>query len=191
MKKLLGQLILTVSGWKQLDPLPAYPKYVALAAPHTSNWDLLILLGFAWRSGVDMSWMGKHTLFRWPFGRIMRLLGGVPVDRRAKHNVVQQMVEQFDQRDKLVLVVPAEGTRGRADFWKSGFYHIARLAGVPIVAGALDYSRKEGSVAPPLYPSGDIRADMDKLRRFYEGKVGLHRDRMGPIRLREERLVAV
>ena len=187
MKRLIARLVLWVAGWKQLDPPPDAPRYVAIAAPHTSNWDLVLLLAVAWLNRVKLSWMGKHTLFRWPFGWLLRALGGIPIDRRSRHNVVEQMAEVFRRAKRLVLAIPPEGTRKRADYWKSGFYQIARLAGVPIVPGALDYGRKEASAGPLILPGEDtLAADMDRIRSFYAGKRGRFPELMGPIRLQEE-----
>jgi 1-acyl-sn-glycerol-3-phosphate acyltransferase len=116
----------------------------------------------------------------------MRLLGGVPVDRRARHNAVQQMVDEFARRDVFCLMITPEGTRGRAEDWKSGFYHIATGAQVPIVLGLLDYQKKIGGLFEVVHPTGDIKSDMDEIRAFYHDATGKHPHDFGPIRLREE-----
>ena len=130
--------------------------------------------------------MGKHTLFKPPFGWFMRWMGGVAVDRRANHNVVDQMAKELRERESLILAVPAEGTRKYVDYWKSGFYYIAQQAGVPIILGFLDYEKKVGGFGPALMPSGDIRADMDKIREFYKDIKGKRPEYFGRIRLRAE-----
>jgi 1-acyl-sn-glycerol-3-phosphate acyltransferase len=178
--------VLATTGWQPEGARPAAAKFVLIAAPHTSNWDLLYLLALAAVFDVDVRWMGKHTLFRWPMGPVLRALGGIPIRRHRSENVVQAMAREFAQCDALALVVPAEGTRGRAPYWKSGFYHIARAAGVPIVMGYLDYPRRRGGFGPALVPSGDVTADMDRIRAFYADKVGRHPEGSGPVRLREE-----
>jgi 1-acyl-sn-glycerol-3-phosphate acyltransferase len=186
VKKRLARLVLAATGWEPEGERPAAAKYVLIAAPHTSNWDLLFLLALAAVFDVDVRWMGKHTLFRWPLGAVLRALGGIPIRRHRNENVVQAMARAFAECDALALVVPAEGTRGRAPYWKSGFYHIARAAGVPIVMGYLDYRRRRGGFGPALVPSGDVVADMERVRGFYADKVGRHPSGSGPVRLREE-----
>lgn len=186
MKKLIGRLYLACGGWRQIGSCPDLKRYVLVAAPHTSGWDLPPLLGFAWINGIKLSWMGKHTLFSGRFGWFLRWLGGIPIDRRASNNVVSQMVEHFAGTDTLILAIPAEGTRTCRRYWKSGFYHIAKEAGVPIVLTALDWSRKEGGFGPTLWPSGDVAADMDRVREFYRDRQGKYRDQFSRVRLREE-----
>jgi 1-acyl-sn-glycerol-3-phosphate acyltransferase len=130
--------------------------------------------------------MGKDTLFRGPFGRILRRLGGIPVDRTHRGNLVRQMTELFEKSERLVLTVPAEGTRGYTPHWRSGFYHIARSANVPVVLGFLDYQRKRGGFGPELVLTGDMSQDMDEIRSFYSDKVGKYPESFGPVRLKEE-----
>jgi 1-acyl-sn-glycerol-3-phosphate acyltransferase len=135
---------------------------------------------------VRVSWLGKHTLFRAPLGIVMRRVGGIPVVRHKRGQLVAEAARLFAERDELALVVPAEGTRNAAAHWKSGFYHIARSAGVPIVCGYLDYARRRGGFGLTLTPTGDLRADMDRIRAFYADKVGRHPEKFGPVRLPEE-----
>jgi 1-acyl-sn-glycerol-3-phosphate acyltransferase len=116
----------------------------------------------------------------------MRVLGGIAVDRRGKRNTVQQLADHFAARDKMYLGIAPEGTRGYTDHWKSGFYHVARAAGVPILCGYLDYSRKVGGVGPTVEVTDDIHAVMDVVRRFYEPLVGRRPECKGAIRLRGE-----
>lgn len=182
----LGRVYLKLFGWRVEGRLPPDAKVVVIAAPHTSNWDLPFMLAVAYVLGATPAWLGKRELFSWPFGWLMRFLGGIPVDRRARHNVVQQAVERFAAVERLFLVVPPSGTRSRATHWKSGFYHIAAGAGVPIVCAFLDYRRRVGGIGPVLMPSGDVRADMDVIRRFYAPIVGRHPSRTTPVRLLEE-----
>jgi 1-acyl-sn-glycerol-3-phosphate acyltransferase len=159
---------------------------VLIAAPHTSNWDLAYLLALAAAFDLRVSWMGKHALFRPPLGWLMRLAGGIPIVRHRRGGMVEQAASRLSCADKLVLVVPAEGTRKRVTHWKSGFYHIARTAKVPIVLGYLDYRRRRGGFGPSIEATGDIRADMDKIRAFYADKVGRYPDQFGEVRLAEE-----
>ncbi len=186
MKYWLGRFYLWLVGWKMLGEKPPYKKYLILAAPHTSNWDVPLMLAMSYVYGIKISWIGKHSLFRGPWGWFMRLIGGVPVDRRARHNAVQQMVDEFARRDELRLAITPEGTRSRAEHWKSGFYHIAAGAQVPIVLGLLDFKRKEGGLFEAVHVTGDIKADMDKIRAFYRGASGKYPELFGPIYLLEE-----
>ena len=157
-----------------------------IAAPHTSNWDLVYLLALSEVFGVRVSWMGKDAIFRPPFGWLMRRLGGIPVVRHQRGNLVAQATHRFATSPDLALVVPAEGTRGAVEHWKSGFYHIARSADVPIVLGYLDYARRRGGFGPSLLATGDVRKDMDQIREFYADKIGKYPDQFAEPRLREE-----
>jgi 1-acyl-sn-glycerol-3-phosphate acyltransferase len=182
----LGALFLRLCGWRVEGTLPPDPKAVVIAAPHTSNWDLPFMLAVSYVLGARPSWLGKREIFRWPFHGLMRRLGGLPIDRHGRHDVVQQVVDMFGCRDRLHVVVPPSATRSRASHWRSGFYHIARGAGVPIVCAFLDYRRKVGGIGPVFVPSGDVRADMDVLRAFYATVAGKYPQCTTPVRLVEE-----
>jgi 1-acyl-sn-glycerol-3-phosphate acyltransferase len=174
-----------VCGWRVEGVLPPTTRAVLIAAPHTSNWDLPFMLAVGWAYGVRPSWLGKRELFRWPFGGVMRWLGGIPVDRRSRQNLVQQAVAVLEKAQALTLVIPPSGTRSRAPYWKSGFYHIARGARVPIVCGFLDYARRVGGIGPVFEPTGDIEADMLVIRDFYAGIAGKYPERAAPVRLKD------
>ena len=164
LKKLIGRTYLRVTGWRLETPRPAIDKYVAIAAPHTSNWDGAHMIAMAWVLGIKFQWMGKDSLFRFPFGWVMRSLGGVPIDRSKRNNVVQSAVEVLNAHDRFILAVPPEGTRGRGQgYWRSGFYHITCQAKVPLIVGYLDYSRKRGGLLGPITLSGDVHADMEHV----------------------------
>src|SRR5215211_7480307 len=184
MRRWLANKLLALFGWHTVGALPDNPKGVLVVAPHTSNWDFLVLLLIAVALGIKTTWMGKHTLFRPPFGWLMRRLGGLPIDRTARHNVVDQAIQSFRDRDRLILAVLPEGTRKRTAYWKSGFYHIANGARVPLILGFADYKRKVGGIGPAFMPSGDIEADMAVVRDFYTGMVGKCPEQFGEIRLR-------
>jgi 1-acyl-sn-glycerol-3-phosphate acyltransferase len=145
-----------------------------------------LMLAIAWVLGIQPAWLGKQELFRRPFGWLMRWLGGVPVDRTARQNIVQQAVDRFDAVERLHLVIPPSGTRSRATHWRSGFYHIAHGAGVPIVCAFLDYRQKVGGIGPVLRASGHVAGDMERIRRFYLGITGKFPELMTPVRLLEE-----
>ncbi|NVB39701.1 lysophospholipid acyltransferase family protein [Pseudenhygromyxa sp. WMMC2535] len=186
LKRFLGKGYLRLIGWRWEGERPEVPKYVLIAAPHTSNWDLFHMLAFAWVFDIPLSWMGKHTLFRGFGKRLFLALGGVPVDRRAPQGLVAQVAEEFSRRERMVLAVPPEGTRGYRDYWKSGFYYIALAAKVPILMGFLDFGNKRGGYGPLLWPTGDVKADMDQIRAFYGDKSGRYPELFGPVRLKVE-----
>ncbi len=169
----LGKAVLKIMRWDLGGELPNLPKFLIIGAPHTSNWDFVLAIAMKVALGLDARWLGKHTIFRPPFGSLMRWLGGFPVDRSARHSVVAQTIEAFAQRDRFVVGVTPEGTRKRVDRWKTGFYHVAQGAGVPIVPFYFDYARKVLGFGPPFALSGDLEADMKQIRAFYapfEGK---------------------
>ena len=186
MKKFAARWFLRCVKWR-IDPArPTSRKWVLIAAPHTSAWDLPYMLAIAWAIDQEIAWLGKHQLFRWPFGRLMRWLGGLPVRRDRSERRVSQLVELMNRSEQLALVIPPEATRARAESWRSGFYHVAVGAKVPIVMGYLDFAHRIGGFGPELHPSGDLRRDMDAIRAFYADKVGRRPERSGAIRLAEE-----
>jgi 1-acyl-sn-glycerol-3-phosphate acyltransferase len=183
-RRWFARALLTLFGWQTVGAMPDLPKGVLVVAPHTSNWDFPVMLALAVALGTKATWMGKHTLFRPPYGWIMRRLGGLPINRSARHNVVEQAVQSFRERERLILAVLPEGTRKRTPYWKSGFYHIANGAQVPLILGFADYKRKVGGIGPVFMPSGDIEADMALIRDFYTGIVGKRPDQFGEIRVK-------
>ena len=176
----ISRFFLRLIGWSA-DIRPVPPKYVLIGSPHTSNWDFPLALLLLRVIGTEGHWIAKHTVFRWPLGWIMRRLGGLPVDRTASHNFVDQIVQLFDEREHLVITIAPEGTRKKTAHWRTGFYYIALGAGVPIVLGYLDYKNKRGGLGPTLQPSGDIDADLELMREFYADKTGRHPVKTGRI----------
>ena len=155
------------NGWRAHGVVPNPRKFVLIAAPHTSNWDFVYLLGLTDELGIKPHFMAKTSLFRWPFTNFMLDMGGVPVDRTANKNYVQQMIDEFKRRKEFMLTIAPEGTRGTVKAWKTGFYHIAMGAGVPLVVGMMDYSSKSGGLGPAIWPTGDYIADMKKVAEIY------------------------
>jgi len=186
VRKLLARIYLYLTGWEIVGTLAPEKKLVIVAAPHTSNWDLIQLVAVRWIQGVELSWIGKHTLFWWPLGPILRALGGIPVRRDHPEGAVEQIARVFDEVETLYLTITPEGTRSYTPYWKSGFYRIARAAGVPIQLGYTEYARHRAGFGPTLIPSGDVRADMDEIRAFFADKAGRYPEQAGEIRLREE-----
>jgi 1-acyl-sn-glycerol-3-phosphate acyltransferase len=179
----IGKYGMKLLGWKVEGSLPDLPQMVIIAAPHTSNWDFLYMMGAAYVLRAKFSWMGKDNLFKGPFGIIMRWFGGLPVNRRVHTNLVGQVVEHFRTNKKLILVIPPEGTRKKTDHWHSGFYYIAKEAGVPLVLAYIDYKRRVVGIGPTINPSEDIQTDMAVIKPFYSQFTGKHPERMGDIRI--------
>ena len=174
----LSVAFLKLNGWKvegQLPPEAA--KSVFIAAPHTSNWDLPYTLMVAFVLRLNIYWMGKASIFRWPFGPVMRWLGGIAVNREQSSNLVAHSAQALVDADgPLQLVVPPEGTRGKTRHWKTGFYYIALQAKVPIILAFMDYHRKVGGLGPVFKPSGDVDADMARIKQFYAPIKGRNAD---------------
>lgn len=147
-------------------------KAVAIVVPHTSNWDFVIGVLGLFAVGIRVSWLGKHTIFKPPWGVLMRWLGGIPIDRRSSAGVVEQIVELFNSSDAMLLGLSPEGTRRQVTRWRTGFYHIAHGAGCPVVPIAFDYPSHTIRFGEPLMPSGNMEADLDQLGRFFSGVVG-------------------
>ncbi|MEN9543456.1 MAG: hypothetical protein RLZZ598_289 [Pseudomonadota bacterium] len=160
---------LKLTGWRVEGELPSgTDKCVLIAAPHTSNWDLPYTLMVAFVLRINIYWMGKAQIFRWPFAGLMKWLGGIPVQREKSSNLVAASVEAIKAADgPLALVVPPEGTRSKTRYWKTGFYWIAVGAEVPIVMAYMDYSQKRSGLGPVFTPTGDIEADMAAIKAFY------------------------
>jgi 1-acyl-sn-glycerol-3-phosphate acyltransferase len=165
----LSVIYLRLTGWRVLGELPAGArKSVFIAAPHTSNWDLPYTLMVAFVLRLNVHWMGKASLFRFPFGGLMRWLGGIAVDRSKSTNLVAASADAITGANgALQLIVPPEGTRSKTRYWKTGFYHIALAAQVPIVMAYMDYANKVSGLGPVFVPTGDLEADMLAIKAFY------------------------
>jgi len=164
-------------GWTIAGTLPPDPKFVIMGASHTSNWDFLVFLGAVHSLDRKVHFIGKHSLFRWPMGGFMRALGGIPVDRGARQDLVSQVVTQFEAHDDFILVVAPEGTRSRTTEWKTGFYQIAMRAGVPILAAGPDYPTRRGVFGPVIRPRGNYAEDMKPAFAFFRTITPRHPER--------------
>ena len=163
----LGRTVLKLMGWRIDGQLPKLDKFVAIGAHHTSNWDFVIFIALKFVLRLNARWFGKHSIFRWPFGGLMRSWGGVPIRRDRTLNTVEQAVQAFREHDQFILVQSPEGTRKKVERWRMGFYHIALGAGVPIVLGALDYQNRRVVIGPVFQPTGDERADLAAMLTFF------------------------
>lgn len=171
-------------GWKEIGQLPDKAKYLLIVAPHTSNWDVFYGLILAFTLKLDARFLAKKELFRWPFNPLMKWLGGLPIDRTLSSNIVDRMIQEFAANEKFVLAIAPEGTRRKVSYWKSGFYHIAKGAHVPILLAFIDYASKTGGAGPLIYPTGDIDRDMSTIRDFYLPFKGKHPDQTSPAAIR-------
>ena len=169
----LALVILSLTGWTTRGEPLDHQRCVLIGAPHTSNWDFPLMLLVVLKLRLRVFWMGKHTLFPFPFGWLMKWLGGIPINRSASHNVVNETVRQYAEHDQLIVLIPPEGTRSKVTRWKTGFYHIANNANVPILLGYVDASKKEAGFADFFTPTGDLEQDMAEIREFYANKKGL------------------
>ncbi len=159
---------LKLIGWKigsRLDP--AIKQCVLVAAPHTSNYDYPIALATLYACGIRVQFLAKDSLFKFPLGILMKASGGIPVDRSKHHNMVDSMIRMFQEKKELILMIPAEGTRSYVKEWKSGFYHTALGAKVPIVLGYLDYGKKIAGFGDLFYPTGEYQKDLLEIQKFY------------------------
>ncbi|GAA1834385.1 1-acyl-sn-glycerol-3-phosphate acyltransferase [Agromyces salentinus] len=186
LRRLLSRVYWACSRWRLAgEPAPARPT-VLIGAPHTSNWDFVLMLAIAWRLGIDFRWLGKKSLFSGWRGPIMRALGGIPVDRDDPSRVVTEVVDRIRGGEVFGLVVTPDGTRGSNTTWKSGFYRIARETGMGLTLGYVDRTTMTAGLGPTIDLTGDVAADMDRIRAFYADKAGLRPQFRTEPRLRDE-----
>lgn len=172
-------------GWKVVGPMPAgVQKAVVVAAPHTSNWDFVYALATFRILGLKVNYLAKKELFRFPLRFILEGTGGIPVERKKSQNLVDAMVQMFRDNESLYLLAAAEGTRKKVTKWKSGFYHVAMGAGVPVLLGYLDYKNKRAGFGPAIYLTGNKQQDMARIREFYSRIEGKHPECFDPEAIR-------
>lgn len=186
LRRILARLYWTFSRWTlRSEPAPTRPT-VLIGAPHTSNWDFVLMLAIAWRLGIPVRRLGKASLFAGWRGPIMRALGGIPVQRDDAARVVDEVVERVHAGEVFGLVVTPDGTRGGNEYWKSGFYRIARATGMPVTLGYVDRTTMTTGLGPTIDLTGDVAGDMDRIRAFYADKAGLRPERRTEPRLQNE-----
>ena len=182
----LARLFWRWSGWRVVrEQHPPSGPRLLIGAPHTSNFDFLLMLAIAWDAGLKVHWLGKNNLFRGLGGPLMRALGGISVDRKNASTVVDEVLERATQSENFILVVTPEGTRSGSG-WRSGFYRIAWGAGLPVTLGFADGSTKRAGLGPTLRLSGDVEADMDAVREFYRDISGVRPELRTEPRMRDE-----
>ena len=163
----LGSSLLAMFGWRFEGNLPQRSKLVAIGAPHTSAYDVYLAIFAFWALGLRVSWMAKHTLFRGLGAWFFPWMDAVPINRTAAHGVVEQIAAVVRQREKIIIAIAPEGTRAKVDRWKTGFYHIAEKASVPILPVGLDFSRKVISLGNCFWTTGEMEADLEFLKGLY------------------------
>lgn len=186
IRRQLARVYWFFSRWTlRSEPAPHGPT-VLIGAPHTSNWDFVLMLAIAWTLEIPVRWLGKQSLFAGWRGPIMRRLGGIPVDRADAGRIVAEVVARVHAGEVFGLVVTPDGTRGANPHWKSGFYRIAREAGMPVTLGYVDRTTMTCGLGPTLELTGDVPGDMDRIRAFYADKAGLRPELRTEPRLRDE-----
>jgi len=163
----IGRMMLSGLGWRIDGNLPSCAKCIAVVAPHSSNWDFVITMAALLKMGLKVGWMGKAGMFRWPLRRLFLKLGGIPIERTNASGVVGRFIDEFKNRSQLVLALAPEGTRDRVKRWKTGFYHIAVGAGVPMIFVGMDYSRKAIDLSSLYVPSGDLPNDLADIQQHF------------------------
>jgi 1-acyl-sn-glycerol-3-phosphate acyltransferase len=184
--KWLSHRVFTILGWDIDGEIPDIPKMVLIGAPHTSNWDFFLFLAALHHFRIKVKFLGKASLFRWPFGFMFRSVGGLPVVRSRRGGLVRLVKAAFDEADEMILVIAPEGTRRAVDTWKSGFVEIAHDAGVPVVFAGVDGANKILTIGDPQEVGDDRTAFMDLVRTFYSDKPGLNPSGKGPVQLDRE-----
>ena len=182
MLRSIAKLLLKLGGWTPVGGVPEDKKAVLIAAPHTSNWDVLWAIAYKVYVGLDAKWFAKHSAFWFPLGNILRAMGAVPVDRGSPRQAVRQAIRLFEEQDEFFFALAPEGTRAKTHAWKTGFYRIAEGAGVPVYLGFLDFGRRRLGISKKIELTGDVEADMAVIRKFYEGIEGRWPEKTTPVR---------
>lgn len=177
----IGKAFLGLQKWRIEGTIDDLDKGVMIAAPHTSNWDFVFTMALFFAKESPVRWMGKKEMFPFPFRGFMRWLGGIPVDRENAFNTAREAVAMIRENEKIIILVPPEGTRTKVKEWKLGFYLIAKRANVPIIMGYLDFKRKLGGYGPRLVPSDDRKADLAELQAFYNTITGKCPEKTSPV----------
>ena len=184
LRKAFARLVLRLARWKTVGQAPT--TGILVGAPHTSSWDWVAMLLLTWRDGVQARILIKRELFRGPLAVLLRVTGGIPLDRRNPGQTIRTLLAEAAVAEQFLLVLAAEGTREAGEFWKAGFYRIAQQTRLPITLGFIDGPTRTMGFGPTFAPTGDIKADMDLVRAFYADKHGIHPELRTEPRLREE-----
>ena len=170
----IARLAMRLTGWRIEGTFPNIPQFVVIVAPHTSNWDFFVGVMVMFAIGFRVTFLGKHTVFRGPLLPVMRWLGGIPVNRSSAHNVVQETVGHFRTRKQVLLAMSPEGTRRKLPAWRTGFWYVAKGAGVPIVPAAFDFPAKKVLIFAPVALTDDLEADVARLHTYFDARMARH-----------------
>ena len=184
LRRNFARLVLRLARWKTVGRAPT--RGILVGAPHTSNWDWVLTILLAWDNSVQLRLLVKQDFFKGPLGPLMRATGGVPLDRKSPGATIRRLLADADDDEAFLLGIAAEGTRGKGEYWKSGFYRISQQTGIPITLAFLDGPSRTVGFGPTFAPTGDVRADMDLIREFYADKTGIRPESATVPRLREE-----
>ncbi|WP_125037872.1 1-acyl-sn-glycerol-3-phosphate acyltransferase [Nocardioides sp. LS1] len=184
VRRNLARLLLRLARWQAVGRPPV--KGVLVGAPHTSNWDWVLTMLLAWVNDVQIRLLVKKEFFRGPLGPLLRATGGVPLDRQSPGATIRELLAEADEHEAFLLGIAAEGTRSKGDYWKGGFLRISQQTGLPVTMAFLDAPSRTVGFGPTFTPSGDVVADMDRVRAFYADKRGIRPELFTPPRLREE-----
>jgi 1-acyl-sn-glycerol-3-phosphate acyltransferase len=168
----IGKMIFRAMGWHIEGEVPNLPKFVAIGAPHTTNWDFVVGMAALLTLGIHVHWLGKDSIFKWPVKYLWHWLGGEPVDRVNPHGVVEQTIDMFNGHERFVLALSPEGTRKTIPKWRMGFYHIAKGAKVPLLLVAFDFEHNSLNLGPLFFPTGNLAADMKTILAHYANVKG-------------------
>lgn len=174
MMQTLARFIFWLFGWKTEGKIPPIKKFVAIAGPHTSGWDFVVGVLGKYIYDLELKFLGKEEIFRFPFKRLLYGLGGIPVNRSSSHHVVDQVVKMFNKSEHFILALSPEGTRQYVPKWRKGFYYIALGAKVPIVMCYIDFANKKVGIGPTFYPTGNYEKDLEEIMNFYRPIKGRH-----------------
>lgn len=184
VRRTTARALLRLARWRTAGRVPS--RGILVGAPHTSNWDWVLTMLLAWDSGVRIRLLVKHSLFRGPLGPVMRATGAVSLDRSNPAATIRDLLADAEDDEAFLLGIAAEGTRSRADYWKSGFYRISRQTGIPVTLAYIDRRSRTVGWGPTFDLSGDVIADMDRIREFYADKEGIRPELATIPKLREE-----
>jgi 1-acyl-sn-glycerol-3-phosphate acyltransferase len=183
LMKWLSEKYILWRGWTIEGTKPTVKKAVFIGAPHTSNWDFFLFMAVIHHFDIQVKFLIKDGVMKWPLSVLLAHLGAIPVDRSSSHDLIDGVVASFDQHDEMMLLVAPEGTRSRSDHWKSGFWRMADAANVPVILSFIDGETKRTGLGPTLSVDGDPAAFMEQAGRFYADKHGLEPRNAGPVRL--------
>ena len=184
IRRAIARGVLKLSGWQVVGTVPT--EGILVGAPHTSNWDWIATMLLAWSNRVQPRVLIKHSFFRGPLGPLLRATGGIPLDRERPGDTIRGLLAEAEGHESFLLAIAAEGTRGKGEYWKAGFYRIAQQTGLPIALGFIDGPTRTIGVGPTFEPSGDVAVDMEFVRAFYADKQGIRPANRTEPRLREE-----